>query len=257
MKLSHSLAILSRRKWIKLFLLGAVGRAAATRQTLLAGIVPSSDSALIPIRISQFPDPYNPGRFILDAPGGSLALYFSNYRYPLVVNRGEGNEFYAVDPTCTHQGCQVSNYSNFTSAMNCDCHGSSYNIQGQVIDGPAVSDLTSYPTYFDGSDLVQIELAGVPLRIDSVTIQAQTVERTRLKLQFPGTSGCKYQVQYYPDLTANPLPVLFAVSSEGIADQSFLAVPYASDGLKTVWVDAPGTQGFFTIEMVLGTFVPL
>ena len=103
MKLSHSLAILSRRKWIKLFLLGAVARAATSGRRCWRR---SSEqrSALIPIRLSQFPE--------LNETGGSIALYFSNFRLPLVVTRGEGNDFYAMDSTCTHAGCQVNNYSS-------------------------------------------------------------------------------------------------------------------------------------------------
>ena len=253
MKLSHSLSILSRRKWIKLFLLGAVARAATGRQSLLAEIVPSSNSALLPIHLSQFPE--------LNETGGSIALYFSNFRLPLIVIRGEGSEFYAMDSTCTHAGCQVDNYSLYYtpeySAMECYCHGSLFDIQGRVVQGPAESDLRSFKTYFDGGEVVQVELTGVPLRIDSVTIQQQTVANTRLRLQFPGVGGCKYKVAYYSDLAAEPQPALFATSAAGNANESFLAVPFEGDGTKTIWVDAPGTQGFFAIEMVLSTFIPL
>jgi Rieske Fe-S protein len=255
MRATNLFAMLSRRRWIQILLLGSVinrttGKSAAAEPRLLTTLAPSvNDSAIIPVRLSQFP--------ALQNEGGSIALYFSNYRYPMVINRGSSDDFYAVDPTCTHQGCQVGNYNAQAFSMECDCHGSTFDIQGRVTGGPAGSDLPAYRTQYDGNDLIEIELPGVPLRIDSVTVQARTPSNTRLRLQFPGVSGCKYGVRYYADLTSEPVPTLFATSATGNADLSFHVVGYASDGPVNVWLDAPGQRGFFAVEMFLDSQVPL
>ena len=231
--------------------------AAPPPQRLATLLTPSAhDSAIIPIRISDFP--------VLADGGGSVAIYFSNLRYPIVINRDYDGAFHALDPTCTHQGCQVENYNPDAFYMICECHGSRFMIDGRVAEGPALADLISYPTQFDGADLLEIELPGVPLRIDRVSLQSSGPGSMRLKLDFPGVSGCKYQVQYFANLSSPPQPTLFSLSAGGPATQSSFTVPQftpgnplSGDGTKFLWIDAPGSSGFFAIEMILGVSTPL
>lgn len=226
-------------------------------QTLATLLTPSTNSsAIIPIRISDFS--------ALGEDGGSVSIYFSNLRYPIVINRADAETYYAVDPTCTHQACQVGNYNRDAFYMECDCHGSLFSIDGRVAGGPALFDLTSYPLRYDGADLLEIELYGVPLRIDSVQVQSSTALSTRLRIDFPGIRGGKYQIRYFPDLTAPPQPALFSLTPAGPADQASFTVPdysefdpLSGDGPKVVWVDAPGSTGFFAVEMVLSPIIPL
>ncbi|MEQ1861411.1 MAG: Rieske (2Fe-2S) protein [Chthoniobacteraceae bacterium] len=273
MNLRTCLSLLNRRQWLKVFLLGsAASTAFAGKRKPIAGLAPtaapaprpivasltpsSHNSAIIPVRISEFPE--------LAQSGGSLALYFSNVQYPIVINRADGDVFHALDPTCTHQGCLVGNYNTETSHMECDCHGSLFSIDGRVAAGPAQFDLTSFPVSFDGNDLVEVELGELPLRIDRVSVHSTTPTQTRLRLEFPGITGCKYKVRYYASLAGAPQPAPFSFSASGAADQSAFTVPQytpsnplSGDGPKSVWVDAPGAEGFFAIEMVLGTSTPL
>jgi cytochrome b6-f complex iron-sulfur subunit len=277
MNLPTYLSFLNRRQWLKVLLLGSVtntasgttlapspndetGTAPASTppgQPVAAQLTPSSNnSAIIPIRVSDFPG--------LAAAGGSIALYFSNLRFPIVINRDDGDVFYALDPTCTHQGCQVGNYNPSAFSMQCDCHGSVYTIAGKVAVGPAQYDLDTYPSHFDGTDLLEVELVGVPLRIDRVGVQSRSAGGLRLRLDFPGVSGCQYQVKYHADLVAPAQPARFALSASGPADRSSFIVPeytpfnpLSGDGPKTIWVDAPGPAGFFALELVLGEEPPL
>jgi glycine/D-amino acid oxidase-like deaminating enzyme/nitrite reductase/ring-hydroxylating ferredoxin subunit len=48
---------------------------------------------------------------------------------------------HAVSVTCTHMGCAVS-WNSAEATWDCPCHGSRFNYKGQVINGPAVEDLT-------------------------------------------------------------------------------------------------------------------
>jgi glycine/D-amino acid oxidase-like deaminating enzyme/nitrite reductase/ring-hydroxylating ferredoxin subunit len=46
----------------------------------------------------------------------------------------------AVSPVCRHVGCLVS-FNRAERSWDCPCHGSRYDIEGHVIEGPAVRDL--------------------------------------------------------------------------------------------------------------------
>ena len=61
---------------------------------------------------------------------------------PILVIRQNATTYTALSMLCTHQGCQVNSPSGGT--ISCPCHGSKYNLQGDVITGPAPSPLKSY-----------------------------------------------------------------------------------------------------------------
>lgn len=70
----------------------------------------------------------------------------------IIIRTGE--EAYTVLTTvCTHQGCTVGFDSN-TNTLPCPCHGSLYDINGNVLNGPAPAPLAKYNATIDGSDLV-------------------------------------------------------------------------------------------------------
>jgi Rieske Fe-S protein len=61
---------------------------------------------------------------------------------PILVIRQNATTYTALSMLCTHQGCQVNSPSG--GKISCPCHGSVYNLMGQVVNGPAPSALTSY-----------------------------------------------------------------------------------------------------------------
>jgi Rieske Fe-S protein len=46
----------------------------------------------------------------------------------------------AVSPTCSHLGCQV-NWNRAERSWDCPCHGSRFDVDGHVLQGPAIKDL--------------------------------------------------------------------------------------------------------------------
>jgi nitrite reductase/ring-hydroxylating ferredoxin subunit len=54
--------------------------------------------------------------------------------------RDDGGTLHAVSPTCRHLGCQVT-FNTAERTWDCPCHGSRYDVDGRVIEGPSVKDL--------------------------------------------------------------------------------------------------------------------
>jgi 3-phenylpropionate/trans-cinnamate dioxygenase ferredoxin subunit len=65
---------------------------------------------------------------------------------------------YAIDNTCTHMGCSLSDGKLDGSVLRCACHGSRFDVTtGAVVGGPAEKPVRSYPVEVDG-DHVKVEV---------------------------------------------------------------------------------------------------
>jgi cytochrome b6-f complex iron-sulfur subunit len=62
----------------------------------------------------------------------------------LVVNTGNNN-FSALTSVCTHSGCD-RNWAFGNNVFTCTCHNSRFGINGNVLSGPASSDLRRFQT---------------------------------------------------------------------------------------------------------------
>lgn len=81
----------------------------------------------------------------LNNSGGWLLITGAN---TLVVNVGD-SVIRAFTSVCTHSGCADS--WNFTNSLfECTCHGSRFNTSGEVVRGPAGSDLAEFSVSRDG-----------------------------------------------------------------------------------------------------------
>jgi Rieske Fe-S protein len=56
--------------------------------------------------------------------------------------RDPSGDLHAVSPTCTHLGCTV-HFNEAETSWDCPCHGSRFDIDGTVLDGPATRPLES------------------------------------------------------------------------------------------------------------------
>ena len=73
----------------------------------------------------------------------------------VVITQPTEGEFKCFSAVCTHQGCLLSSVSDGT--MNCDCHGSTFNLEtGEPESGPASSALEEVELTVTGD---QISLA--------------------------------------------------------------------------------------------------
>jgi glycine/D-amino acid oxidase-like deaminating enzyme/nitrite reductase/ring-hydroxylating ferredoxin subunit len=58
----------------------------------------------------------------------------------LAVYRNDNDEVYAVSAICPHMGCTV-HWNKFEKSWDCPCHGSRFDIAGEVLEGPAIKAL--------------------------------------------------------------------------------------------------------------------
>lgn len=67
----------------------------------------------------------------------------------VIVIRKSDSKFLALSLKCTHKKCDVE-YDG--SSFECPCHGSTYDGNGKVTNGPATKNLRSYKTSFNSEE---------------------------------------------------------------------------------------------------------
>jgi len=106
--------------------------------------LPAVTNKTIAVSLAEFP--------MLMNVGGSIIGKASGYANPIVIARVDGNTFAALDAICTHMRCTVA-YNALNLTLDCPCHGSTYEVDGRVVTGPAVRPLTPFTVSSDGATL--------------------------------------------------------------------------------------------------------
>jgi Rieske Fe-S protein len=92
----------------------------------------------------------------------------------IVVTQPAQGEFKGFSAVCTHQGCVVNDVS--AGAINCNCHGSRFALDGSVTTGPATKPLPPVEVSVnDNGDLVT-GAAGAPATTTPETTDPGTTE---------------------------------------------------------------------------------
>jgi nitrite reductase/ring-hydroxylating ferredoxin subunit len=239
----------SRRKFVKGFVAAtAVSSFAGNEllQSVMGACQPTvSGDGILEVDVSQFP--------ALQNVNGSVRLLFnslfggshpSGTLYPVLVNRGAGNQFYTLSSRCTHLGCVVPAFNSSLAASVCPCHLSRYAIDGTVIAGPATLPLTSYNNSFDGTNLC-IEIPGLGYSVSGLAVQNGNAPR--LSLQFPTFQGSQYQA-LFRQVISNPGTVIpFATTLSGSATNTIFT---GTGSPATLYVDSTTAMGFYTITII-------
>jgi nitrite reductase/ring-hydroxylating ferredoxin subunit len=233
-----------RRGFLRHFTLGSAWACVAGgcwQARVLAEILPGPAGTLV-VNLNDYP--------ALATDYGSVRINFAGAAYPVMLNRAPGNVFHAMDSDCPHQNNVVQPYDPARGYMICT-HGSQYAIDGTLLGGPSPRSLTPFETSYDGGNLVSIRIPGLGFAIRQIAVQVATAGTTRWRLTFPTLGLANYRVQYRAELDATPQTVPFATSPAGAANQTTLL---SFGGDKTVYVDAAGTRGFFTVELVASPY---
>jgi nitrite reductase/ring-hydroxylating ferredoxin subunit len=68
------------------------------------------------------------------APGEAKVVKFEGTS--VAIYKAESGKLYAVNPVCTHAKCVVG-WNSAEKTWDCPCHGARYDVDGQVLTGPA------------------------------------------------------------------------------------------------------------------------
>ena len=72
----------------------------------------------------------------------------------VVVTQPTAGEFKGFSARCTHKGCVVNKVADGT--IDCPCHGSKYNLDGSVANGPATMPLQAKAVAVEGDSIVLV-----------------------------------------------------------------------------------------------------
>lgn len=70
----------------------------------------------------------------------------------VVVTQASAGDFAAFSTTCPHRGCAVAPKDG---RLDCPCHGSEFDLDGSLVNGPATKPLTSVAVEIRGTDIVR------------------------------------------------------------------------------------------------------
>jgi cytochrome b6-f complex iron-sulfur subunit len=88
---------------------------------------------------------------------GARVISVDDRRF-LIVRTAEAT-FVALSAICTHAGCTVS-YAAGSRDVVCPCHGSTFELDGSVTNGPAQSPLDVFTASYDAAtDVVRIAVS--------------------------------------------------------------------------------------------------
>ena len=241
---------LPRRSFIKHFVVGTAFSTILGKKwfaTVLADCLPStSTNGILQVRLSDFP--------ALQSEQGSVRLALNPFNesgptgtfYPVLVNRGSGNQFFALSSRCTHQSCVVPPFDASFGSSVCPCHGSQFRIDGTVIPGsPAGSSLQRFTVNFDGVNLLCIEIPSLKYSVTSSTVE--TAVGPRFRMQFPARSRLSYQILLRQSPTDPGTAVPFASTEGGGATSTVFSS--VTNTTATVYVDRTTEVGFYSVAI--------
>ena len=86
-----------------------------------------------------------------NVPEDGVLLQRPGMEHPVFVRATEQGAYTALLVRCTHQGCQPDPVGD---RFICPCHGSEFDMEGEVLLGPAERSLPRYRVVREGEDLV-------------------------------------------------------------------------------------------------------
>ena len=167
--------------------------------------------------------------------------------YPLLVNRGFGSQFYAMETRCTHRACVVEPFDVRQGAAVCRCHGSRYGLDGVRMSGPAPDDLTRYPATLEADEVLCIRVPDARLNYRLRTLPETDRPAGLLVLTWPTTPGLTYELRRRRDWRTPGEPVAFSLSPRGLSRLEFTA---NGDSVK-VFTPTPTDQAFYSVAIRL------
>ena len=100
---------------------------------------------------------YDPNLVYAEVPLSKLKENSSAYTIldgeKILLIRRNNSEILAYSAVCTHKNCTVQ-YRKEVSDIFCDCHESSFNLNGTPVNGPAREPLPNYHARIEGDKVI-------------------------------------------------------------------------------------------------------
>ena len=128
---------MTRRYFLEAIGGGAIGIAATGSVVLTAQF-------LSPNVLREPPSKFKAGA-VEEFPVGSVTL---NKEQKVFIVRAKDGYFYTVSAICTHLGC-IANWKTEEGIIACPCHGSKFDREGRLIEGPAPRSLPRFSMTMD------------------------------------------------------------------------------------------------------------
>ena len=91
-----------------------------------------------------------------DLSDGDVASYEVGDRYVAVAC--VAGSYYALDDTCTHRGCSLSEGELDGTTLVCPCHAGEFDVRtGEVLDGPPPDPVATYSVRVSSAN-IEIEV---------------------------------------------------------------------------------------------------
>jgi Rieske Fe-S protein len=245
----------SRRRFLKLFYTGTIVGAAGgrlLRSNVLWAAEPGypQTPGLIRVPLADYPtlDEVDGSIRLSVNPitGGSESYPFGDF-YPVMLTRRPDvaglKQFIALDCECRHASCVVESFNG--SYIECRCHGSQYDVTGQVLSGPATEPLRVLKHTYDGAGLVTVEVPNLGYHA-----VPELADGSRLKLSFFGLPEVGYRVLarngFGPGTEWTEVP--FSTTPGGPLNQSV----YTGVSMPvSLYVEAAGNQAYYSVSVDL------
>jgi len=136
----------SRRHFLGFLGLGVIGGAIIGTAEIFKFLYPNS--------LLEPPRKFNAGK--IEGYNPDSVTYIKEQNVFIVRNK-EG-QFTALSAVCTHLGCTTS-WKSGQGIITCPCHGSKYDKNGEVIDGPAPKPLPKFAMALDENRQIIVDMS--------------------------------------------------------------------------------------------------
>ncbi len=211
--------------------------------------LPGQQNAVFKVKLSEFPalqTDYGSVRLGIN-PVSSPEPIDDGRFYPFIITRDGFGNFYVLDSECRHARCVVPAYDPEAFEIRCSCHGSAYEVDGTVKEGPAQQPLHRYDSSFDGVDTLTIQIPCWGFTTKATVWPGGPT--TRLRLDFDATKAVTYEVSFAQSPKGPWMTASFATTPAGTADQTSLTP--AASGPVSVYLERTTTSGFYAVGMKL------